>query len=649
MKKIQALALACSICIAGQAQITAINPSTIGGFESGPDFASNGWSVINPPTLNNQWVVNNTAPSYSGSNGAHVSNDGTAYAYTLNAARTCHFLRDVTVPPGATSITLSFYWKGMGQIGADRLLVYTATTSVTPLANTPVSPATGIAGATLVWTQPSTSAAYTLATVSLPSTLAGTTVRVIFTWQNDASGGTSPGAAVDNISFTYECGTPANITGNVPLCVGANIPLSNIFTGGTWSSSNTAVGTVSSGGVLTGVAAGTTTITYTSGTCQSTAVVSVSPLPAAITGHDTVCLGSTTAFANSVIGGTWSSSYPAIATVLSTSGVITGNVVGMSIITYTMPGGCYTTDTVHVVDVPGSITGAMAVCPGTSTVLSCTPSGGVWTSLNPGSASVNATGKVTGIAADVAIIKYSSPVGGCPAFATVTINPLPAPIISKDIMCAQGTDTAYNATAGGTWSSLTPSLATISAAGHITPLAGGVAVIKYTLATSCAITKSITLNALPTPTVYFDGPTNTLFTDTTYESYQWYHDLFGEVIGATTFKTAGIYNGKYYVEVSDEKGCLGKSALFDYNTSMGLENVKGVTDLQIFPNPANSVINIKTTATVNIVISTMDGKTLMSRQGAGQMHINALPQGIYLITAYDAAGLKVAVQLLTKQ
>ena len=52
----------------------------------------------------------------------------------------------------------------------------------------------------------------TTATVVLPASLAGTTFRLIFTWQNDASGGVSPAGAVDNISLISQ--VPSTITSN---------------------------------------------------------------------------------------------------------------------------------------------------------------------------------------------------------------------------------------------------------------------------------------------------------------------------------------------------------------------------------------------------------------------------------------------------
>lgn len=181
---------------------TLIDPTGDGGFETGATFALNGWTTVN--AASNYWLCGNLAPAYAGARGAHISQTGAAYDYINNAIRTSHFYRDVNIPTGATAITLSFYWKGNGESNWDRMLVYTAPNTVTPVANSPASNSTAIAGATLVWTQVTfPQAAYTLATIALPDGLAGTTVRIIFTWQNDASLGTSPGAAVDNISLTY--------------------------------------------------------------------------------------------------------------------------------------------------------------------------------------------------------------------------------------------------------------------------------------------------------------------------------------------------------------------------------------------------------------------------------------------------------------
>jgi hypothetical protein len=205
-----------------RAQTTLINPAAEGGFENGTTFAANGWTMVNG--TGNTWQCGNAAPAYTGARGAFISNDGgTTWAYTLNGARTVHFYRDVVIPAAADAITLSYYWKGSGETGADRLLVYTAPTTTVPVAGTPASPSTTLTGATLVYTQSTMSTVYSQNVIALPASLAGSAVRIIFTWQNNNNGGTSPGIAVDNISLTYAF-PPAITPGSNPsVCSGSTL------------------------------------------------------------------------------------------------------------------------------------------------------------------------------------------------------------------------------------------------------------------------------------------------------------------------------------------------------------------------------------------------------------------------------------------
>src|ERR1700741_1603442 len=105
--------------------------------------------------------------------------------------------------------------------------------------------------------------------------------------------------------------------GNTTVCEGAVTTLTDITPGGTWSSSNGRVATVGSGtGIVTGVLAGTTIITYTLPTgCTADTPVTVLPIPSAITGPTSVCVGSIISLTDPTAGGTWSSSDPTMATV----------------------------------------------------------------------------------------------------------------------------------------------------------------------------------------------------------------------------------------------------------------------------------------------------------------------------------------------
>ena len=101
------------------------------------------------------------------------------------------------------------------------------------------------------------------------------------------------GIASGNCTVFVPATTP--ITGNNSVCVGSTTALSNATVGGTWSSSNEAVATVSANGLVNGLSAGTAIISYTN-TCGgiATVTVTVNALPAANITADgplTVCSG----------------------------------------------------------------------------------------------------------------------------------------------------------------------------------------------------------------------------------------------------------------------------------------------------------------------------------------------------------------------
>ncbi len=212
--------------ICATAQTTIISPTGDGGFETGTTFADNGWTVVNGGT--NNWQVG-TVTKNDGARGAYIGPNATTYSYDINSGRTSHLYRDVAFPAGETNIQLSFAWKCGGVAGFDRLLLYTAPTSVTPVANNPFSPSTTLTGATLIATLNGQAVTYTNYTVSLPASFAGTTQRIIFTWQNDNGLGSPPPAAVDDISL---------ISSALPIAT--DIVSTSI--GGNWNAGTTWVG-----------------------------------------------------------------------------------------------------------------------------------------------------------------------------------------------------------------------------------------------------------------------------------------------------------------------------------------------------------------------------------------------------------------------
>ena len=109
------------------------------------------------------------------------------------------------------------------------------------------------------------------------------------------------GVIASALFFTFASyAIPGPIMGSASVCAGSTITLTDATAGGTWSSSATGVATIgSSTGIVTGIAAGTTTISYTDGTGSATLVVTISPSPGPVTitpPSATVCLGSSSVF-----------------------------------------------------------------------------------------------------------------------------------------------------------------------------------------------------------------------------------------------------------------------------------------------------------------------------------------------------------------
>ena len=462
---------------------------------------------------------------------------------------------------------------------------------------------------------------------------------------------TSPLTCITTKVVTVEP-LPAPIGGILHECAGTQVTLTNTTIGGTWASSTPPVASIDTNtGVVTGVSGGTTVITYATACGYITAIDTSIAAPDPIVGNGSVCLGSVTTFADIPTGGTWSSSTPGTATVLSGSGVITGVAVGTATITYTIPPGCSAIKAVNVLALPPAIGGVKHTCIGMTTTLNDAFTGGTWSSLQSYIAGVNATsGVVTGVMADTANIVYTD-AAGCKTSTTVTVNPSPDSIVTGFIAnCSSSLDTMYDATPGGAWSSGALGVATISAAGVVTTLTGGTAIITYKLPTGCLVSKSFSVHPLPSPTVTWDWATNTFFTNNIYVTYQWYDSIQGQINGANAFQTAALYDGYYWVVVTDTNGCTAASGHVPYNTNMtGVPTINGNTVLRIYPNPANGVVYIESGVRVRAVISGVDGKIELEAADAKQLDISKLANGVYFISLYSDSGHRLIVQKLVKQ
>ncbi|MGQ0647475.1 MAG: beta strand repeat-containing protein [Gemmatimonadaceae bacterium] len=323
----------------------------------------------------------------------------------------------------------------------------------------------------------------------------------------------------------------------------------------TWSSSVSAVATVSSAGLVTAVAVGTTRITATSDGISGFATLTITPVPVAavmitptsssLNPGQTVQLAASARDANgNTITGrttTWSSSATSVATVTA-NGLVTGVAAGSAQITATVDGvagvAAVTVATPPVAAVNVSpTTGTLAV--GATLQLSVaivdatgTPVPGkvaTWSSSAATVATVSAGGLVTGLLAGNARITASS--DGVTGSADLTITAVPVASVTiapgaatlsagqtvQLVVTARDANGAVLTGRPTTWSSSASSVATVSSGGLVTAVSPGSSQITGTVegvsasaVISVAAAAAVSVTLTPDPVTVVEGSAATV-------------------------------------------------------------------------------------------------------------------------------------------
>ncbi len=441
-----------------------VNPAP-GAISGGSSVCAGNTLSLSDPTGGGTWTSSNTAVATVDGSG-HVSGIiGGTSNITYSLGGTCVASKIITVNP-------------ISPISGSTGLCVGATTSLTD----------GTGGGT--WSSSSTSVATVSSSGLVGGVFAGTATITY----------TAPGGCTATVVVTVNT-APGPITGNTHVCLGLCTLLSDAAGGGTWTSSNPSVATIGSGGLVCGVFAGTSTITYSLGFgCTRTVVVTVNPAPPAITGTMHVCAGASVTLSDAATGGTWESDNTAIATTTTTTGIVRGVNPGTATITYVPPIGCATVAIITVNPLPAPIvtTTSGTLCLGIITTISDATTGGTWSSSNTAVATVGVTsGDIGSIIAGTTTITYSV-TGGCSTTTVVTVNTATAPISGGTSLCVGSITTLSDAAGSGVWSSDNTSIASVSASGVVYGSALGTATISYTVG-GCPATTIVTVNSLPEP------------------------------------------------------------------------------------------------------------------------------------------------------
>ncbi|MBB1140961.1 fibronectin type III domain-containing protein [Myroides sp. WP-1] len=232
----------------------------------------------------NKWVAG-TAVQNGGTKSMYITKDnGATNSYDVGTATVAHTYRDITIPEGATEIAVDFDWRCVGEgttTRYDYFRVWLVPVDFVPTSGTQI---TATANRIKLGEEHNQQATFTRANyIQNVTVFAGQTMRLVFEWRQDGSGGDNPPAAIDNLNVAViTCSAPSAIQVNSATATSATISWTAITGQDTYevyySTTNTAPGETVTGSVTTtdnpytinGLTASTTYYVWVRTVCSAT-------------------------------------------------------------------------------------------------------------------------------------------------------------------------------------------------------------------------------------------------------------------------------------------------------------------------------------------------------------------------------------------
>lgn len=291
------------ICAAatGSSIAVTVNPASVGGSISGGTTVCTG--------------TNSTTLTLSGHTGSVTK---WQYSSVSDFSSDVNDVANATTSLTATNLTATRYYRAVVTSG-----VCSATNSGTATISVTASSVAGsISGATTVcsgtnsttltlsgntgtiqWQSSANNSTFSHISGATGSTYTATNLSATTYYRAVVTNGVCAAANTSSVTMTVNA-TPsvAAITGTTAVCAGLTTTLADATASGVWSSASTSVATITSGGVVTGVTAGTSLISYTVTSAQgcvntATTTVTVSArlaAPTASAAADTITSGTST-------------------------------------------------------------------------------------------------------------------------------------------------------------------------------------------------------------------------------------------------------------------------------------------------------------------------------------------------------------------
>ena len=261
------------------------------------------------------YTFNGTAYTSAGVYTAHLTNSvgcDSAATLVLTVKSTSSSTTTASICSGSTYTFNGTAYSSSGtytvhftnSLGCDSSAILILTVNANPTVAAITGTSTICQGSPLVLSNTTAGGVWTSGTLSVASvnnsgsvtTTGSGTSQITYTVTSSAGCTT----AVSKTITVNPVPSVAAISGNSTLCTGSTTTLTNSTFGGTWSSSNTGIASISTAGVVTGIAAGNTNISYslsTAANCTTTVNAPISVgVPTTSTTNATVCNGTSYLF-----------------------------------------------------------------------------------------------------------------------------------------------------------------------------------------------------------------------------------------------------------------------------------------------------------------------------------------------------------------
>jgi hypothetical protein len=206
---------------------------------------------------------------------------------------------------------------------------------------------------------------------------------------------------------------------------------------------------------------------------------------------------------------------------------------------------------------------------------------------------------------------------------------------------------------GGIWH-VTNSVATISGTGVVLGATPGNDTVYYTTSNICGIDtafKVVTVNAIPnagniTSSKNFVCQGDTIVLNNTISGGFWTtsNAAVGAFSGSTTGMNATVlgvsagtvtitFHFTNYCGTAEDTMEITVRPLGHCFDAVNEQVVSG--DINLYPNPATSVLHVDAKVAVNLAIVSPDGKVVLEQKNSNDIDVTTLANGVYMIMIYD--------------